>query len=148
MSSRRILLVDDEESIRKALRRTLKREGYDVLMAGDAREGLQVLQQQQAIDLVISDNHMPDMLGVDFLTLVRDRHPEVIRILLTANADTDTAIRAINEGQIFRFLTKPWDDDALVALVAAGMAQVDNAREHRRIVSSARGYANKVIVQS
>ncbi|HEU4662555.1 MAG TPA: response regulator, partial [Dokdonella sp.] len=65
------------------------------------------------VDLIISDHMMPQMSGIDFLTVVRDRYPEIMRLMITGHADLDTAIKAINHGEIHRFLTKPWDDDLL-----------------------------------
>lgn len=142
---RRILLVDDEPNICKALRRSLRKEEYEIFIAGEPAEGLALLKQQP-IDLVISDHLMPNMTGVEFLTLVRDRHPGLMRILLTGHADMATAIQAINEGQIYRFLTKPWDDDALKAALFGAFQQLDQDREHRKMLASARASWDKLSV--
>lgn len=140
-----MLVIDDEENICKALRRSLRRENYEVFTGTDPAEGLRILKQER-IDLVISDHLMPNMTGVEFLTLVRDRHPGVMRILLTGHADMSTAIKAINEGQIYRFLTKPWDDDALKAELFSAFEQLDEEREHRRLLAEARSQSDRLAV--
>ena len=108
-NARRILVVDDEINICNALRRSLRKEGYEILVANEPAQGLEILKAEK-IDLVLSDHLMPNMTGLEFLSIVRDRHPNSVRILLTGHADMETAIKAINDGQVYRFLTKPWDD--------------------------------------
>src|ERR1700716_4352369 len=93
-----ILLVDDEESVRDSLSSVLEREGYKVHQADGGEEGLRLLKEVPGIQLVISDHNMPGMTGVDFLKLVRERFPEVVRIMLTGDPDPQTIIRSINEG--------------------------------------------------
>ncbi len=144
--TRTILLVDDEPNICRALARSLKRDAYAVLTANEPAEGLAILKQHR-VDLVISDHLMPNMTGIEFLTLVRDRHPDVMRLLLTGHADMETAIRAINEGQIYRFLTKPWDDDALKATLCIAFEHLDLERAHRRLLATARQHSDMLIVQ-
>ncbi len=145
MTPRHVLVIDDEENICKALRRSLRRENYEVFIGCDPAEGFRILKQER-IDLVISDHLMPGMTGVEFLTLVRDRYPGVMRILLTGHADMATAVRAINEGQIYRFLTKPWDDDALKAELFGAFQQLDEDREHRRLLAEARSQSDRLAV--
>src|ERR1700722_8470522 len=110
--ARHILIVDDEENVRNALRRSLRKEGYQLHFASGPAEALIVLAELP-IDLVMSDHMMPEMSGMEVLSLVRDRCPHVMRLMLTGHADMETAIRAINHGEIYRFLTKPWDDAEL-----------------------------------
>lgn len=108
----KILLVDDEENIRNALKRVLKREGYEIYsMAG----GVEALAQIKNIspDVIISDFMMPEMNGIEFLNRAREILPEVVRIILTAHADIEMAVKAINEAGVYRLLTKPWDDAEL-----------------------------------
>jgi DNA-binding NtrC family response regulator len=140
-SQRTILLVDDEESVRNALRRTLKREGYNVIVANGPEEGLARLREN-SIQLVISDHLMPNMTGLEFLTLVRDRHPDVCRIMLTGHADMDTAIRAINEGDIYRFLSKPWDDLELKVLLHVAFEHTELEAENRKLLAMVRRQAD------
>lgn len=140
---RRILVVDDETNICNALRRSLRKEGYEILVANEPAQGLEILKAQK-IDLVLSDHLMPNMTGLEFLTLVRDRHPDTVRILLTGHADMDTAIKAINDGQVYRFLTKPWDDVELKVTLYLAFEHLDLEREHRRLLSTVRRQADLI----
>ncbi len=142
----RILVVDDDAGVRASLRRTLSWRGYEVLVADGAPAALEALQRE-AVDVVISDHLMPGTSGLELLAEVRERHPEVLRLLLTGAADVETALRAINEGQVFRMLTKPWDDAALRTTLAAAFARVELDREQRRLVDAARRHADSMSVQ-
>lgn len=106
-----ILIVDDEESIHRALERTLRREPYEVLHAYDSGEAEAILRQRADVRAVVCDHYMPGTLGLDFMLHVRETRPEVIAILLTAQADVGMIITAMNEGRLHRFFTKPWDGD-------------------------------------
>ncbi len=101
-----ILIVDDEFTIRDMLKDVLSRDPYDIFIAASAEEGLEVLAKEH-VDVVISDEKMPGMLGSEFLTIVRQKYPDTIRMILTGYASLEAAIRAINEGEIYRFFTKP-----------------------------------------
>ncbi len=104
-----ILFVDDEANVLNALRRSLRKEPFEIHLAQGPEEALEVLKDRH-IDVVISDHLMPSMDGLTFLKLVKEMHPHIIRIILTGHANLQMAIEAINEGQVFRFLTKPWND--------------------------------------
>lgn len=103
--------MDDEESIHRALERTLRREPYEVLHAYDSGEAEAILRQRADVRAVVCDHYMPGTLGLDFMLHVRETRPEVIAILLTAQADVGMIITAMNEGRLHRFFTKPWDGD-------------------------------------
>ncbi|HZN91804.1 MAG TPA: response regulator [Myxococcales bacterium] len=134
---RKLLIVDDEEYVCNALRRSLQREGYEVDVAHHPAEALQKLLGGP-FDLVISDHLMPNMTGLELLKLVRTRHPDCMRLMLTGHADMQTAIDAINHGEIYRFLTKPWDDAELKMTVHLALEQLDLDRENRRLLAMAR----------
>ena len=108
-----VLIVDDEESIHRALDRTLRREPYELLHANDAGEAGAILDQRPDLRAVICDHYMPGLAGLEFLLHLRRKRPRVIAILLTAQADIQMALTAINEGRLHRFFTKPWDGDEL-----------------------------------
>jgi len=110
--TRTLLLVDDEENILAALSRVLRREGYTILTAQSGEEGLALLERQ-AVDVIVSDQRMPSMTGVEFLRQVRQIYPATIRLVLTGYTDLQSVTDAINHGAIYKFLTKPWDDDQL-----------------------------------
>jgi len=117
MSDRaRILIVDDEEAILETMEYTFEGE-YDVLTAPSAPEALRVLDANAPIAAVITDQRMPEMTGVEFLARVCERHPNTTRIILTGYADGDAMVRAINEGHVYAYVTKPWEPDALKQLV-------------------------------
>ena len=107
-----ILCVDDEPSILSALRRLLKRDRHEVVIANGGAEGLQILEQQ-AVDVIISDMRMPGMSGAEFLAQVAQTWPDTTRILLTGYADLESAVSAVNDGRIYRYISKPWSDEDL-----------------------------------
>jgi response regulator RpfG family c-di-GMP phosphodiesterase len=127
-----ILCVDDEPNILAALRRLFRRENYRVLLAGGAREGLAVLEQEH-VDIVISDMQMPEINGTEFLEGVRQRWPSTLRLLLTGHADVQSTIGAINRGEIYRYITKPWDENAMLLVIRDGLERQALEREKRRL---------------
>lgn len=129
-----ILCVDDEPGILSALRRLFRARGYQVCSAESGRAGLALLQTQ-AVDLVISDMRMPEMDGVEFLAQVRRRWPDSVRLLLTGYADIGTVIEAINRGEIYRYITKPWDDDEMALIVREALAHRALALEQKRLAA-------------
>lgn len=135
--SRKILIVDDEENVLNALRRVLRREGYEVFTASDPASALEFLAKNR-VDMVISDHLMPKMTGLQFLKIVRNRHPDTVRMMLTGHADMQTAIDAINQGEIYRFLTKPWDDVELKVTIHLAFEQLDLERENRKLLAMVR----------
>ena len=107
-----VLCVDDEPSILSALKRVLRAEDCKVLQAGSGAEAIAVLEQHP-VDVVVSDMRMPGMDGAALLAQVRARWPATARILLTGYADMKATVAAINEGQIYRYIHKPWDETEL-----------------------------------
>lgn len=124
-TSATLLLVDDEPSILSSLRRLLRPAGYTIHTAESGRAGLEILEREP-VDLVISDMRMPEMDGAKFLEQVRTRWPGVTRLLLTGYADMTSTIDAINRGEIFRYIAKPWDDNELTLTIR-------DALERRRL---------------
>lgn len=112
-----LLLVDDEENILSSLTRLLRREGYTILRASSGDEGIELLKEK-SVGVIVSDQRMPEMTGVEFLSKVKITHPDTIRIVLSGYTDLKSITDAINEGSIYRFLTKPWDDDLLKKNIA------------------------------
>ena len=112
----RILVVDDEEMVLKGLRDTLTREGYNVVTAANPFLGIEELKRH-TFSVIISDNHMPGMMGMQFLAQAREVQPNASRILITAVLSLDTVIDAINKGEIYRFIVKPWLREELLATV-------------------------------
>jgi two-component system probable response regulator PhcQ len=131
-TGRTLLIVDDEENVLSALQRTLRRENYTLLTASEPAEGLAILRTTP-VDVVLSDHLMPNMSGLEFLKDVRALHPDVVRIMLTGHAEASTAMEAINEGEIYRFLTKPWDDAELKVALHLAFDKVAVERANRRL---------------
>lgn len=117
MQPRHLLVVDDEEGILQALRRMLRRDGYTIHLAGSGEEGLRILEHEP-IGVIISDQRMPSMTGAEFLSKVKETYPDTIRMVLSGYTDLNTVTDAINRGAIYKFLTKPWDDDLLRRQIA------------------------------
>lgn len=113
---RTLLLVDDEANILSSLTRLLRRDGYQILTAGSAREGFDLLATHQ-VQVIISDQRMPEMNGTEFLSRVRDLYPDTIRMVLSGYTEFNSISAAINRGAIYKFVTKPWDDEMLRAEV-------------------------------
>lgn len=112
MTSHTILCVDDEANVLSSLGRLLRKEDYTLLTAGGGEAGLKLLETQP-VHLVLSDHRMPGMTGVEFLQKVKERFPETVRVILSGYADAGMILEAINKGEIYRFLSKPWNDEDL-----------------------------------
>jgi CheY-like chemotaxis protein len=130
--SRTLLLVDDEANILSALKRLLRRDGYDILTAMSAEQGLEMLASHR-VDVIISDQLMPGMSGVEFLRRVKTLHPETVRLVLSGYTDLQAVTDAINEGAIYKFLSKPWDDGILRANIEEAFRNKGMADENRRL---------------
>jgi response regulator RpfG family c-di-GMP phosphodiesterase len=127
-----ILCVDDEVNILATLRRLLRKHGYEVHGTESAKQGLQLLETT-AVDLVISDMRMPEMDGAEFLAVVRQRWPDTVRLLLTGYADIQSILSAINHGEIYRYITKPWDEQELLLIVRRALERIALERDKRRL---------------
>ncbi|WP_253734396.1 response regulator [Methylomonas sp. ZR1] len=129
---RTLLLVDDEPNIINALKRTLRRDGYSILTANGAEEALDLLVDHN-IALIISDQRMPKMSGVEFLRKVKELYPKTVRVVLSGFTDLESVTGAINEGAIYRFMTKPWDDELLRKNVREAFEYHEMEQENQRL---------------
>ena len=127
-----VLFVDDEVNILKALQRLLRSEHMNVLCASRAQEALELLDKQQC-QVVVTDQRMPEMTGVDLLSQVRQRFPDIVRMMLTGYTEMDVAVDAINRGEIYRLITKPWNDDELRATIRQAFDHSDLKNEIKRL---------------
>jgi len=130
--TRTLLLVDDEDNILSALKRLLRRDGYHIVTATSAAEGLQRLTEHE-VDVIVSDQRMPGMTGVEFLHRAKALYPHTVRIVLSGYTELQSIIDAVNEGAIYKFLTKPWDDERLRGHVAEAFQKKELADENRRL---------------
>ena len=127
-----LLLVDDEENILNSLKRTFRKEQYKIVTAKSGMEGLSVIGKEK-ISLVLSDHRMPGMEGVEFLNEVRQKSPDTIRMMLTGYADMQSVMNAINHGEVYRFITKPWDDEEIRFIVRDALRHYDLIDENRAL---------------
>lgn len=127
-----ILFVDDEEHVLSSMKRLFRRENYTIFLAGGASEALEILKKE-TIQLVISDHRMPGMTGAELLSRIKTLYPETIRIMLTGYADVQAVMGAVNEGAVYKFITKPWNDDDLRLTVSLALEQYDLIQENRAL---------------
>lgn len=135
-----VLCVDDEVSILHALKRVLRKEDYRLLTATTASEGLKILSEEN-VHLVISDQRMPGIDGVMFLKKVKETYPDIIRITLTGYMDVDTIKEAVNQGHIYKFLLKPWNDENLILEIRQALKQYELMEANREL-------NNKIMAQN
>ena len=127
-----ILFVDDERQILSSLKRLARRLGYKALIANGGQEGLDVLEANE-VDIIVSDMRMPKMTGAEFLEQVAKRWPSTMRILLTGYSDIESAVSAVNDGQIFRYLNKPWRDEDIESVLGQALEIRSLAKEKDRL---------------
>ena len=132
-----ILIVDDEPHVIAALMRGLQDEPYRITGRSGGAEALQVMEEQR-FKVVVSDERMPGMDGAEFLALVKERHPDTVRIMLTGHASVEATMRAVNRGEIYRFFTKPWDDIELKLAIRSALEKYDLEQENRRLLRTVR----------
>jgi DNA-binding NtrC family response regulator len=135
MTQRRILIVDDDEEVRSTISKVLERDGYRVAVAESAEQGQRILREQP-IHLVISDHHMPGMTGIEFLKQTAERHPEVVRMIMSGDPDNRVVIRSIREGRVFWFLRKPWDNTVLRVVVYLAFQRRELEERNRQLTSA------------
>lgn len=127
-----VLCVDDEPNILSSLRRLFRGQGYRVMVAESGKDGLRILETEH-VDVVISDMRMPEMDGARFLEHVRERWPSTLRLLLTGYADIQSILDAINRGEIYRYITKPWDDNDILLIVRHALERKALEDEKQRL---------------
>lgn len=126
----KIVFVDDETAVLNAIRRSLRREPYEMTFTTDPHEALRLLAAEQA-HVLVSDHLMPEITGIELLSIVARLHPDVFRIVLTGQVDAHLAIRAINAGRVHRFLTKPWDETTLKDVLRSTALDIETKSARR-----------------
>lgn len=127
-----VLFVDDERNILSTLRRLCRREPYNVMIANSGPEALEMLKESPA-QVIVSDYRMPEMTGVEMLSAAKDIVPDSIRIILSGFADTQAIVEAINTGEIYRFLSKPWDDQELLTTISQSIQHYDLVKQNAEL---------------
>ncbi len=131
----KILYVDDEVGNLVGFKSTF-RQLYDIKTAVSAKEGMEILDANPGIEIIITDQRMSEMTGVEFLTAIKDKHTEPIRILLTGYTDFSALVEAINKGQIYRYLQKPWNEDEIKVVVNQAYEIFDLRKKNKELMKS------------
>lgn len=131
-ASQTLLFVDDEANILASLKRLFRPFGYRIFTAESGAQGLEIMERE-TVDLVVSDMRMPEMNGAQFLEKVRAKWPATVRILLTGYAEIGATIDAINKGQIYRYVSKPWEDNDIALVVKHALQQKMLEQEKLRL---------------
>ena len=143
----KILCVDDEESILKGFQLNLRKD-FELHMASNGAEGLEVFDRERGFALVLSDMRMPEMNGATMLSEIKKRDHEVVTVLLTGHTDFESAMAAVNEGNVFRMLSKPCPPDTLIKVLNAGLEQHDLIKSKRILLDKTLRGAVDALAQS
>ncbi len=144
-ATNRVLFVDDDANILSSFKRRLGRR-FDMTTVLGGAEGLSEIERNGPVAVVVSDQRMPKMDGVEFLRRVKNASPDTVRIMLTGNTDVDTAIDAVNEGSVFRFYTKPCTPEDLAEGIDAGLRQFNLANAEKELLERTLAGSVKVLV--
>lgn len=138
-----LLFVDDEANVLKALKRIFHQENYNIILASNGKEALEILKREPC-QLVISDFMMPEMNGADLLREIKNQYPDIIRIMLTGHADTTAVMGAIKEGAVYKFILKPWNDDDLRVTVALAIEQYDLLQKNKQLKHQSKQHSKDI----
>lgn len=134
MEKRTVLFVDDEELVLASLRRGLLGEPYNALFASSGKEALKILEQNE-VHVLVTDMRMPEMSGLELLKTVREKHPHIVRMVLSGDGEAATLLGAINQGEILRFISKPWkSNEALMTTVRQAIEFYDLHSERETLM--------------
>ncbi len=125
-----VLLVDNEENVINSLRRLLRKESYSLLTANSGPHALKTLQENK-VHLIISDQRMLRMSGTQLLAIVKDKYPDIIRIILTGHTDVDSITESINKGHIYKLFLKPWNDESLKLEIKQALKHYDTIQDNK-----------------
>jgi len=133
--SNKILLVDDEANVLSALKRALFDSSFQIESVTSGEQALEIMKDQ-TFKVVVSDERMIGMQGSEFLSQVRAKYPNTVRIILTGHASIEAAIKAVNQGEIYRFFSKPWNDNELKFAIRSAVEKYDLEAENRRLLAT------------
>lgn len=132
MNDHTILCVDDEENILRSLKRLFMEDDWELITANSGELGLEIVKEKP-VHLIIADYRMPEMTGVEFLKKAKEIRPNAIRIILSGFADVEAILKGINEGEIYKFISKPWNDEELRIAVRRSLEQFELIRENTEL---------------
>jgi type II secretory ATPase GspE/PulE/Tfp pilus assembly ATPase PilB-like protein/FixJ family two-component response regulator len=139
----KILFVDDEPNVLNAMRRIFRQENYTIFTAPSGTEAICLLQKEP-VHIVISDHRMPGMTGAELLRKIKELYPQTIRIMLTGHADVNAVMGAVNEGAVYKFITKPWNDEDLRLTVSLALEQYDLIQENKALKTQQKNQEKKI----
>ncbi|MDX5426468.1 MAG: response regulator [Bacteroidota bacterium] len=128
----RVLYVDDEPNNLQSFKANFRRD-YKVFIAESGKEGLEILDKEK-VEIILTDQRMPEMTGIEFLVKVREKYPDPMRLLITGYADINAVIDAINKGQVFYYLTKPWNEDEVRIAIKNAYEVYTLRKENRELL--------------
>lgn len=144
MKDKTVLFVDDEQHILGSLKRLLRKEDYRLLTAGSASECLEILKVQ-SVQLVVTDQRMPVMTGVELLQKLRVLYPDIVRVVFSGHAELHSIIDLVNKGEIYRFFPKPWNDDELKAVIRQSLSHYDILKQNSELIEETRRQNNELL---
>lgn len=127
-----ILIVDDESSIVSSLRRLMRNEHFNILTANNGQEALKVIAENK-VAVLLTDNLMPVMTGLELVEKVKTISPQTIRIIMSGQSDMEAVLSAINKGEVYRFMLKPWDDKEMIITINLALAYYQLIQENRTL---------------
>lgn len=130
MENRTLLFVDDEENVLRSLQRGLMDEPYNLLFADSGQKALEILEKNE-VHVIVTDMRMPEMSGLDLLRIVKQKYPKIVRLVLSGYTQVTTLLTAINQGEIFKFITKPWKLEEDFKIVLQQAVEYYNLRDER-----------------
>jgi FixJ family two-component response regulator/Flp pilus assembly protein TadD len=144
MKKRRILVVDDDNTTLKLLKTSVEKSGHEAIAAESAEEGLALFQKSRPVAMVITDYQMPKMKGTELLAKIRKMAPDTVRVMITSTGDVGVMRDAINQGEIFRFLTKPVDIQLAKSVIEEGVRAYEKSRSTRSQLAEAKSKTTQV----
>ncbi|MFA9390384.1 MAG: ATP-binding protein [Prolixibacteraceae bacterium] len=132
MFEHNLLIIDDEPEIVKALTRQFRRK-YNVFSTTNAEDGFNIMEKEN-IQVVLSDQRMPGLTGIDFFSKIKNKYPDALKLILTGYSDIEAVIGAINEGQVFRYVTKPWNPDELETIIKEAFEKFELITNNRKLM--------------
>lgn len=142
MANRTILFVDDEEKVLKSLQRGLMDEPYELLFADSGPKALEILEKNE-VHVIVTDMRMPEMSGLDLLRIVKEKYPKIVRLVLSGYTQVTTLLTAINQGEIFKFITKPWKlEEEFKSVLKQAVEYYDLRDERDRLLQQVQNQQN------
>jgi DNA-binding NtrC family response regulator len=148
MEKRTVLFVDDNQSVLSSLERGLLDEPYKILFATSAKKALEILEEKE-VHVIVTDMRMPEMTGLELLKIVKEKYPRIVRLVLSGYTQITTLLTAINQGEIFKFITKPWKlEEEFKGIVQQAIDYYNLQAERDELASEVAKYKEKEVHQT